>query len=124
MRRTVGLSLAVIVLASACTGTPSNDPGEGGMNCHGINRANRCVQFPPDPRVAKLVAAMSVLRQDAPLTHVRCYSKDTLAVCDGTLKHGSLAVETARFKIHPDGSVTPICPANAGSQVVSVFCAN
>jgi hypothetical protein len=122
MRCTVGLSLAVIVLASACNGTLGNDPGEGGMACHGINRGNRCVQFPPNPQVAKLVAAMPILRQDAPLTHVLCYSKGTLAVCDGILKHGSLGVDNAPFRIHPDGSVTPICPTTPGKT--SVFCLN
>jgi hypothetical protein len=95
MRCIVGLSLAVIVLASACAGSGSDDPGEGDMNCHGVNEGNRCVQFPANPQVAKLVAAMPILRQDAPLTHVRCYSKGKLAVCDGTLKHGSLAVQNA-----------------------------
>jgi hypothetical protein len=123
MRYTVGLSLAVVVLASACNGlTGNNDPGEGAMNCHGVNKGNRCVEFPPNPQIAKLVAAMPILRQDAPLTQVRCYSKETLAVCDGTLKHGSLAVQNAPFRIHTDGSVTPVCPSKPGKRSVSVFC--
>ena len=118
MRFLAVLSLTLIVLASAC----GDGAEEHSMECHGVNRGNHCVQFPNNARVAKIVATMPVLRQDAPLTRVTCYSKGTLAVCDGTLKHGSLGVTNAHFRIHPDGSVTPVCPAKAQKQAINVFC--
>src|SRR6478672_3093197 len=106
MRCVLVLSLALIALASACN---SNSPGEGSMECHGVNKGNRCIQFPPNPQVTKLVAAMTALPRHSPLTDVSCYSKGSLAVCDATFNHGSLGVTDAPFRIRADCTVTPIC---------------
>jgi hypothetical protein len=122
MRWLLAFGVTTLILAAGVWYQTTKPPSEGGMECHGVPRGNRCVQFPPDQRVAQLVAGFPVVRRDAPLMSVRCYSKGTLAVCDSTLKHGSLGVENARFRIHPDGSVTPICPGTTGKHTVSVFC--
>jgi len=111
-----------LALAAGACYTTTTPPGEGSMECHGIDRGNRCVQFPPDQRVARLVAAMPILGQYRPLSDVQCYAKGTLAVCDGVLKHGHFGVSLARFRVHPDGSVTPVCPSKRGQDTTSVFC--
>jgi len=121
MRCVLVLSLALIALASACN---SNSPGEGSMECHGVNKGNRCIQFPPNPQVTKLVAAMTALPRHSPLTDVRCYSKGSLAVCDATFSHGSLGVTDAPFRIHADGTVTPICHRLGRKKATTAFCSN
>ena len=127
MRWLLAFAVTTLTLAVGAWYTTTSPPGEGGMEeggmeCHGINRGNRCVQFPPDQRVASLVASMPIVRQYRPLSDVQCYAKGTLAVCDGVLKHGRLAVSQARFRIHPDGSVTPVCPSKRGQATTGVFC--
>jgi hypothetical protein len=121
VRCIIGLSVALVMLAAGCGGGPAP---EGATVCNGIIRSNRCVQFPPSPRIAELVAAMPVPRKDEPLTHVVCYATGTLALCNARLRNGSLGVEHVRFRVHPDGSATPICPAGAGKHAVSLFCIN
>jgi hypothetical protein len=122
MRWLLAFAVTTLTLAAGAWYTTTSPPGEGGMECHGIDRGNRCVQFPPDQRVASLVAAMPIVRRYRPLSDVQCYAKGTLAVCDGVLKHGRFGVSLARFRVHPDGSVTPICPSKRGQDTTSVFC--
>jgi hypothetical protein len=122
MRWLLAFAATTLTLSAGVWYTTTHPPGERGMECHGVNRGNRCVQFPPNPQVTKLVAAMSIVPKYAPLTHVRCYSQGSLAVCDATLKHGSFGVSGAPFRVHPDGTVTPICHPKGRTRSVSVFC--
>jgi hypothetical protein len=123
MRWFLAFAATTLTLAAGAWYTTTHPPSEGSMECHGVNRGNRCIQFPADPRVTKLVAVMPVVRHYRPLTSVRCYSKDTLAVCTGMLKHGHFGVGFARFRVHQDGTVTPICPKKpGGTHTTSVFC--
>jgi hypothetical protein len=121
MRWVLVLSLALIALAAACN---SSDPGEGSMECHGVSKGNRCIQFPPNQHVTKLVAAMTALPRYSSLTDVHCHSKGSLAVCDATFDHGSLGVTNAPFKIQADGTVTPICHRLGRKKVTTAFCSN
>jgi hypothetical protein len=109
MRWLLAFAATPLTLAAGAWYTTTIPPGEGSMERHGVNSGNRCIQFPPNPQVTKLVAAMTALPSHSPLTDVRCYSKRTLAVCDATFSYGKLGVTDAPFRIQPDGTVTPIC---------------
>jgi hypothetical protein len=123
MRWLLAFGTTTVILAAGVWYQTTKSPSdEGGMECHGVPRGNRCVQFPADPRLTRLVAALPVVRQYRPLTDVRCYAKGTLAVCTGMLNHGQFGVDSARFRVHPDGSATPVCPSKRGKHVTSVFC--
>jgi hypothetical protein len=122
MRWLLAFAATTLVLAAGAWYTTTIPPSEGSMECHGSVRGNRCVQFPLNPRVSTLVTAMSIAPKYAPLTHVRCYSKGSLAVCDATLKHGHFGVTDAPFRIRPDGTVTPICRQRGRTRSASVFC--
>jgi len=122
MRWFLAFAATTLALAAGAWYTTTTPPSEGRTECHGIDRCNRCVQFAPDQRVASLVAAMPVVRQYRPLSDVQCYAKGTLAVCNGVLKHGRFGVSLARFRVHQDGSVTPVCPSKRSQDTTTVFC--
>ena len=123
MRWLLAFAATTLTLTAGAWYTTTHPPSEGRLECHGTFRGNRCVQFPLNPRVSlTLVAAMPITPKYAPLTGVRCYSKGSLAVCDATLKHGG--VSGAPFRIHTDGTVTPICRRLGRKRLTSAFCPN
>ena len=124
MRWFLAFAATTLTLAAGAWYTTTHPPSEGSMECHGTFRGNRCVQFLLNQRVSTLVAAMPITPMYEPLTHVRCYSKGSLAVCDATLKHGRFGVSGALFRVHPDGTVTPICRRLGRKRVTSAFCPN
>src|SRR5690348_8456400 len=97
MRWLLAFAATTLTLATCACYTTTHPPSEGSMECHGTFRGNRCVQFPLNQRVSKLVAAMPITPKYAPVKGVRCYSRGSLAVCDATLKHGG--VSGAPFRI-------------------------
>jgi hypothetical protein len=118
-RATIAMLAANLLMAAGCSFGPAK---EGSELCHGIGVKHRCMQFPYDATTSRAVAGLPVERRYRPATHVRCYSQKGLAVCFGDLRHGRLGFEGLRFRVHPDGSVQPICRSRAGGYRTSVFC--
>ena len=124
MRWLLAFAATTLTLVAGAWYTTTNPPSEGSMECHGVVRGYRCVQFRPNPQVTKLVAAMTALPRHSPLSDVSCYSKGSLAVCDATFNHGSLGVADAPFRIQADGTVTPVCHRGGRKRATTAFCSD